>query len=174
MKLNKIMLATVLAFGVSSMAHAADQGQGKVTFTGSIIDAPCSIAPESVDQTVDMGQISNVALKNGGKSMPRQFEIKLEQCDTTTMKTVTTTFNGDSSSANPDLLGIIGNASGASIAITDMASNLIKLGEATPPQTLNDGNNTLRFAAYLQGDGASAAIVPGDFTAIADFKLAYQ
>lgn len=36
MKLNKIMLATVLAFGVSSLANAADQGHGKVTFTGSM------------------------------------------------------------------------------------------------------------------------------------------
>ncbi len=174
MKLNKIMLATVLAFGVSSLANAADQGHGKVTFTGSIIDAPCSIAPESADQTVEMGQISNVALKNGGKSAPRQFDIKLEQCDTSTLKTVTTTFDGKASAANLDLLGIIGTASGASIAITDMASNPIKLGTATAPQTLNDGNNTLRFAAYLQGDGASATVVPGDFTAVADFKLAYQ
>ena len=45
MKLNQIMLAAVMAFGVSSLAHAAvkDQGHGKVTFNGSIIDAPCSI-----------------------------------------------------------------------------------------------------------------------------------
>lgn len=63
MKLNKIMLAAVMAFGVSSLAHAADQGHGKVTFSGSIIDAPCSIAPESLDQTVELGAISNVALK---------------------------------------------------------------------------------------------------------------
>jgi len=174
MKLNKIMMAAVIAFGASSLAHAADQGHGTVTFTGAIIDAPCSIAPESVDQTVDLGQVSNVALKDGGKSVPRQFDIKLEQCDTTTLKTVTTTFNGAASSANPDLLGIIGTASGASIALTDMASNLIKLGTATPPQTLNDGNNTLRFAAYLQGDGASSAVVPGDFQSVADFTLAYQ
>ncbi|QDI20301.1 type 1 fimbrial protein [Serratia marcescens] len=174
MKLNKIMMAAVLAFGVTSMAHAKDQGHGTVTFKGAIIDAPCSIAPESEDQTVQMGQISNVALKDGGKSVPRQFDIKLEQCDTTTLKTVTTTFNGKSSPTSADRLGIIGTASGASIAITDLASNLIKLGTATAPQTLNDGNNTLRFAAYLQGDGASTAVVPGDFTAVADFTLAYQ
>lgn len=29
MKLNKIMLAAVMAFGVSSLAHAADQGTVK-------------------------------------------------------------------------------------------------------------------------------------------------
>ncbi|MGP2706398.1 fimbrial protein, partial [Serratia marcescens] len=62
----------------------------------------------------------------------------------------------------------------ASIAITDTASNPIKLGTATAPQNLGTGTNTLRFAAYLQGDGASATVVPGDFTAVADFKLAYQ
>lgn len=174
MKLNKIMMAAVVAFGMSSVAHAADQGHGTVTFTGSIIDAPCSIHPDSVDQTVEMGSISNAALKNGGKSVPREFDIKLEQCDTSTLKTVTTTFNGAASPANKDLLGIIGTASGASIGITDMASNLVKLGEPTSPQTLNDGNNTLRFAAYLQGDNASTGVVPGDFTAVADFKLAYQ
>ncbi|MDI6978669.1 type 1 fimbrial protein, partial [Serratia sp. Se-RSBMAAmG] len=41
-------------FAVSSV-HAKS---GKVTFTGSIIDAPCSIAPGSVDQTVSLGAIS--------------------------------------------------------------------------------------------------------------------
>lgn len=82
-----------------------DQGHGKVTFTGSIIDAPCSISPETVDQTVDMGQVSNVALKNGGKSAPRQFDIKLEQCDNSTLKTVTTTFEGKASAANKDRSG---------------------------------------------------------------------
>ena len=60
MKLNKLMLATVIAFASASVAHAAsNQGSGKVTFTGEIIDAPCSVAPESVDQTVPMGQISS-------------------------------------------------------------------------------------------------------------------
>lgn len=174
MKMNKLVLATALVLGGSAIAHAADQGHGKVTFTGSIIDAPCTIAPESVDQTVDLGQVSNVALKDGGRSTPRQFEIKLEQCDTATYKTVTTTFDGKSSAASPDRLGIIGTASGASVGIQDLASNPIKLGTATPQQALNDGNNTLRFSAYLQGDGQSVDIVPGDFTAVTDFKLSYQ
>ncbi|MEX7634670.1 fimbrial protein, partial [Serratia marcescens] len=117
--------------------------------------------------------VSNVALKNGGKSNPRPFEIKLEQCDITTLKTVKTTFSGVASSTDKDLLGIAGTASGAGVAIS-YNGQPIKLGEATTAQTLNTGNNTLHFAAYLQGEGASAAIVPGDFTAVADFTLAYQ
>lgn len=173
MKLNKIMMAAVIAFGATSFAHAADQGHGKVTFTGSIIDAPCSIAPESIDQTVDLGQVSNVALKDGGTSNPRPFEIKLEQCDTTTLKSVTTTFSGVASATDKDLLGIAGTAKGAGVAIS-YGGQPVKLGEATAAQPLNNDDNTLHFAAYLQGEGASAAVVPGDFTAVADFTLAYQ
>ena len=129
MKLNKIMLAAVMAFGVSSLAHAAvkDQGHGKVTFSGSIIDAPCSIAPESIDQTVELGAISNVALKDGGKSMPRPFQIKLENCDLTVdandpsknNNKVSLTFTGSASEADSALLGITGTAKGAGIALTD-------------------------------------------------------
>ncbi|WP_455817197.1 fimbrial protein [Pseudomonas cerasi] len=80
MNLNKTILAAFVALGSISMVHAADQGHGKITFTGSIIDAPCSISPESIDQTVELGQISNIALKDGGKSTPKFFSIKLENC----------------------------------------------------------------------------------------------
>ncbi|QSB39144.1 hypothetical protein JTY93_23415 [Pseudomonas hygromyciniae] len=50
------------------------------------------------------------------------------------------------------MLGIAGSAKGASIAITDGTGNLIELGTASSKLTLQDGNNTMLFAAYLQGD----------------------
>ncbi|CQD32378.1 fimbrial protein [Yersinia mollaretii] len=174
MKMNKIVLGLSLAFGIAAFANAADQGHGTVTFTGSIIDAPCSISSETANQEVDLGSVSNVVLKNGGKSVPQPFDIKLEQCDPTTLKTVTTTFTGDKSLVNPDLLGITGTAEGASVAITDLASNVIKLGKPTTAKDLSDGDTTLRFSAYLQGDGASATIKPGNFSAVAEFKLDYK
>ena len=176
MKLNKIMLAAVMALGVSSLAHAADQGHGKVTFSGSIIDAPCSIAPDSLDQTVELGAISNVALKNGGGSNPRPFSIKLENCELSdNKKSVALTFSGAKSEANDKLLGITGSAKGAGIAITDGAGANIELGTASKAQALQNGANTLTFSAYLQGASASTAeITPGEFQSVADFTLAYQ
>jgi type 1 fimbria pilin len=182
MKLNKIMMAAVLAFGVTSVAHAAikDQGHGTVTFKGAIIDAPCSITPETVDQTVNLGQVSNVALKDGGQSTPKNFQIKLENCELSEKtpgknNTVAITFTGASSVDDSTLLGITGTAKGAGIAITDGSGKLIELGTATSAQKLQNGNNTLNFAAYLQGSKASNAVVtPGDFQSVADFTLAYQ
>ena len=182
MKLNKIMIAAAMAFGVSSAAHAADAGHGKITFNGSIVDAPCSITPESVDQTVELGQISNVALKDGGKSNPRPFSIELENCSfeaspegVLQKNKVAVTFTGMESSAVDGLLGITGTAQGAGVAITDGAGDVIALGQPTKDQALQEGRNTLSFSAYLQGAAKSGTdIVPGDFQAVADFTLAYN
>jgi len=173
MKLNKIMMAAVIAFGASSVAHAANQGQGVVNFEGSIIDAPCSINPESVDQTVNLGQVSKVALKNGGQSTPKEFQILLENCEIEEGKeNVSVTFTGVENESGR--LAINGAAKGASIALTDTAGKLIKMGEATSTQKVIEGKNILRFRAYLQGDNASEAVIPGDFTSVADFTMAYQ
>ncbi|WP_273855347.1 fimbrial protein [Serratia liquefaciens] len=176
MKLNKIMLAAVVAFGTISVAHAAsNQGSGKVSFEGSIIDAPCSISPESTDQSVFLGQVANAALKNGGTSIPKAFEIALENCEIEKGKeNVSVTFSGVESTVQPGKLALNGTAKGASIAITDGSGKLLKLGEASPASEVVEGNTNLRFTAYLQGDGASTAIVPGDFTSVANFTMAYQ
>ncbi|HBI10838.1 MAG TPA: fimbria A protein [Franconibacter pulveris] len=176
MNFKKVALASVMGLFLAASAQAADQGHGKVTFTGSIIDAPCSISPDSIDQTVNLGQVSNVALKansNTGTSVPRNFEIKLENCDTTTLKSVKTTFTG-AEGATAGSLGITGTAKGASIILTNGDGKQLKLGEASDAHKLQNGNNTLLFSAYLQGDGATATVTPGDFSAVADFTLAYQ
>lgn len=177
-KQNEIKkLHLVLGLGLSIIAGsalAADQGHGTVEFYGSIIDAPCSIDPDSGAQRIPLGQVSSSALKDGGRSASKMFKIKLLQCSTETYKTVKTTFTGAEA---PDVLegalGIEGIAKNAAVVITNAGGEQIKLGQASAAQTLNDGNNDLNFAAYLQGSSSKAAI-PGDFTAIATFALSYQ
>lgn len=179
MKLNKFILSISLAFGVVSFSQAAtdptaDLGHGTVTFTGSIVEAPCSIDSETIDQTVNLGQVSNVSLDNKGASTPKSFEIRLEKCNVGDKgKSVTAKFTGAEGST-AGLLGITGTAKGASIAVMDGKGTLLELGKSTDAQKLQNGNNTLLFSAYLQGDGASGGVVPGDFTSIANFTLDYQ
>jgi len=182
--MNKALIAAVIAFGSVSMAHAADdadaaaQGQGKITFKGSIIDSPCSIAPGFDDQTIDLGEISKAALESvKGQSKPKNFSIQLENCSFGTpaaRNKVQVTFSGAKSVAANGLLGITGTAKGASLAITDGSGALIELDTPTKGQTLKNGNNSLTFAAYLQADGASAGITEGDFQAVAEFTLEYS
>lgn len=187
--MNKNLIAamlTTLAMGsMVSTANAANQGSGSVTFTGSIIVAPCSIAPDSVDQTVNLGSVANKTLENGNKSSPQTFNIKLQSCDITdlTNKTVTTTFTGTPSAVNANNLGLSGTAKGASIVLSQGGTD-IKLGEATTATKVTEGTNSLAFAAYLQGETTTPAagstpavyakIVPGDFKSVANFVLTYQ
>lgn len=175
-----IMAITLAA--TSAASFAKDQGHGVITFKGAIIDAPCSIAQESQYQTVDMDQIANVALRNGGKSNPTTFKIQLQGCELGALNAATATFTG-SPSSNPDLIALKGSAQGASLAIADHTGTLIKLGNAAPAQTLSNGNTYLQFNAYLQGDmitpegggtPSAAEIVPGNFETFANFTLAYQ
>ncbi|OMQ20799.1 fimbrial protein [Serratia oryzae] len=181
MKLTKLALAAVLAFGVTSVANA-DQGSGKVNFKGSIIDAPCSIAPESLDQTVDLGAVANTALVNGGMSAEQPFDIKLIKCDLSgTKNKVKAAFAGalgGATGTTVDMLGIAGGAKGASIVLFDGSNKQIKLDGTTTTglQNLIGADNVLHFSSALKGhDGvALAGITEGGFTAVATFALYYE
>ncbi|MBB1200812.1 type 1 fimbrial protein [Enterobacteriaceae bacterium 89] len=178
MKSNAIIGATLVSLSMlSGLAHAdatKDEGHGKVHFAGSIIDAPCSIDTKSADQVVLLGQVADKVLASQGKSQPTDFHITLTGCELGTMKSVQVTFNGTADTENNALLAIAGTASGAGIGLNDEAGNAITLGTATDAKDLVDGDNTLNFSAYLQGDSDTAAVVPGEFTSVADFTLQYN
>lgn len=183
MKLSKIALAMglgmVLVSGFASAAAsgttaAGKAGHGTVHFKGEIIDAPCSIAPESADQTVDLGQVSNSALKDGGASQPVPFSIKLQNCDISKYHTVTATWSGTEDTNQKGVWGITGTASGAGIVLRDASEKQIVLGAETAATTLTANDTTIAMSAFLKGDGSQVTVVPGAFTGAADFVLAYQ
>lgn len=176
MKLNKLVVAMGLGMAlISGAANAADAGHGTVTFTGAIIDAPCSIKADQEDQTVKMGQISDKMLESGGASTPEAFSIVLTDCNVVDADdAVSIKFFGTESDADADLFKLKGGtAAGASLAITNEDAEIIKNGEVTALQTLVNGENTLNFTAYLKGDGAST-VTPGDFNTVANFELSYN
>lgn len=175
--MKKLFLLALVSSAMSTSVFAAkDMGHGKVNFKGSIIDAPCSISPDSIDQTVELGQISNMALVDGGKSIPRTFDITLENCDVTGLKEgVKLTFSGAAVDNTKQTLGIVGTGAGAGIQITNGSGNVITLGTPVPFQQIQDNNNTLRFSAYLKGNGGDIkTITAGEFSSVADFTLSYE
>ena len=180
MKLSKIALAMGLSMTMfAGFANAAasgttigGQGHGTVHFKGEIIDSPCSISPESADQTVDLGQISSSQLKDSGVSTPVSFDIQLQNCDIETYKTVTAVWSGTPDTYAPDYWGITGTAEGASIVLRDASAKEIKLGEETAPTNLTADNTSIAMSAFLKGNGQ--AVVPGSFTGVADYVLNYQ
>lgn len=75
----------VVSFGVNA-ALTTPQRQGRVTFNGTVVDAPCSISQKSADQSIDFGQLSKSFLQAGGVSKPMNLDIELVNCDITSFK----------------------------------------------------------------------------------------
>ena len=174
--MKKIILASLIsgAMSASAMAATVDAGQGTVTFYGSIIEAACGIAPESTDQTVNLGQVASAQLAGGGTSRPVPFTIELVDCDTSINSIADVTFTGGANPYLADSLAIQGTASGAGVIITGLDGEIVKVDgtQGAGKIALQDGDNTLMFSAYLQGDGQT--IVPGEFTALANFTMQYE
>ncbi|QSR46278.1 fimbrial protein [Aeromonas veronii] len=181
MKANKILVAmgvgSMLLCG-SAFAAAGGAGSGKVTFNGEIINAPCSVAPESVDQVVEMGQISTKELANGGESNSKPFSIKLLNCEISDAEdAVKVTFSGAKDPVDSSLLVIGGGqASGAGIKMTAPGGAPIVLGTPTSAFTLVNGDNELPFSAVLKGYASQDTnpLTAGAFTAVTNFTLSYE
>ncbi|MDM5067225.1 type 1 fimbrial protein [Aeromonas salmonicida] len=171
-----VISSVMMMFMFSAAAFAADQGHGVIKFVGAIIDAPCSIAPESVDQTIQMGQIANSMLENQGEGPLRPFEIHLEGCSIDTAKTATITFNGIPDDTEKKHLAINGFAKGAAIAmVSQLDGSDVVLGTPTKAMSLVQGDNHLKFGAKLVSNVKSGEkATPGEFTATSDFIMTYQ
>ncbi|OEE49813.1 fimbrial protein [Vibrio anguillarum] len=172
-----IIASAMMMLSASVFAAAAeDTGHGVVNFTGAIIDAPCSIAPESMDQTINMGLISNDLLEKQGETPVRPFSIHLESCSTETAKAATVTFSGRSDSVEKKNLAISGAGKGAAIALVNqLDDSVIELGTKTKAISIVEGDNVLQFGAKLvsnlkEGDKAT----PGEFKATTNFIISYE
>jgi type 1 fimbria pilin len=180
MNMNKIV--TALGFSAimvcGSVMAAGNQGGGKVTFIGEIINAPCSVDPDSVDQIVQLGQVSTKELVTGGESDAQPFTISLRNCEIDEgLDSIKVTFSGVADPQQADLLVLgSGEAKGAGIAMTAPGGGKVELGKPTAAFKLTNGNNDLVFNAALKGYAAQDVqpLVAGSFTAVTNFVLAYE
>lgn len=180
MKMTKAVMAGAVAMALVSFgANAATtQGQGKITFKGSVIDAPCGIAPESADQAIDFGQISKAHLNKDGISKKQNVDIKLVNCefgtataDTPLKNTVKVSFSGVNTGSDFTSIGL--STTNAVIKMSGQDGKLVKFdGTPSDGSKLQSGDNTLRYQAWVQK--GAAAVTEGEFSAVANFSLAYN
>lgn len=182
MKLSKLTLASAIACSSILAAHAADTHNGSVTFNGKIIDTPCSVSQEDLQQTVEFGEISKMTLDTVGTSDIRTFDITLKNCSLDTATAAKIVFNGGTASGtNNELLALNGSASGAGIAV-EYSGDKIKFDGATAAvdaAQLSTGDNRFAFTSYVAKlptpeSGTAAEIVTGSFTSTANFVVSYQ
>lgn len=177
MRITKtVMAAAVAATLVSFGANAANQGQGVVNFKGSVISAPCGIAPESADQSIDFGQISKAHLEANGISVKKNLDIKLVNCDITELQktgSVKVAFSGTTFGSTANELGTAGDT-GTAVVVSEAGGKLVSFdGTAGSATKLQAGDNTLRYSTWVK-KATGGNLKEGDFTAVANFNLTYE
>ncbi|EBU8924857.1 fimbrial protein [Salmonella enterica subsp. enterica serovar Brandenburg] len=170
MKIKTVIVGAVAMALVSFGANAANQGQGIVNFKGAVIDAPCGIAPESADQSIDFGQISKPLLEADGISVKKDVNIKLVNCAPN--KTVKVTFAGTTVAGAATELGTAGNT-GTAVVISGQDGQLVSFGTESAAQNLKENENILHYVSWVK-KATGGTVKEGDFTAVANFSLIYN
>ncbi|CAM4011515.1 fimbrial protein [Aeromonas bestiarum] len=147
---------------------------------GRIIDQPCVIAPESADQSVDMGVVDVRELYSAGTGAQVPFVIRLTNCKPGIFRMAKVTFTGAQDAQLSGGLAFSAgcSAKGAGIRLYDATQTQLDLGTASRGYVLGGSTeNELLFSARVEGHpGAIAAksITPGDYTAVANFIVSYE
>jgi len=173
-----MVIATAMVSGVAMNAQAdtVTVSGGTVNFVGQVVNAACSVAADSVDQTVTLSQVRTVKLTTKGMqaNQKEDFKIVLEDCDTTVSQNAAVIFNGQQDAA---LAGSLANTAGAGSA-TNVAlqlfgpdGNVLNIGDTSSNVKLINGENTIPLSVdYI----ATGAATPGNVSSTATFQMVYS
>lgn len=184
MKTLTVAMLAMAAFAGVSTAHAAASSTvvsgGTVHFTGEVVNAACSVSPDSADQTVKLGQVRAASLSSAGAvANQKQFSIDLADCDTTVSSTASVSFNGPATPAGDALA--VSSITTAGVAATNVGIQILdNMGTVVKPNsnvgttafTLHDGTNSIPLTAqFVSTDGGATA---GAADADATFNIEYN
>ncbi|EHC5874514.1 fimbrial protein [Salmonella enterica subsp. enterica serovar Eastbourne] len=180
------MMYGASVFAAGSTPTAGPFGSGKITFTGTVTNSPCDIAPGDDAITVPFGQISYRKLNAADATTDsKQFTIHLQNCafdandsvitgSAGKMSKVTVSFSGTGNAAKH---AYVSTGSASHIGVQLLKSDNSTIIEPNTPmldadaQQLQTGNNELNFFARLiaLADG----VTPGDVNASVTYTLKY-
>ncbi|EBP4002406.1 fimbrial protein [Salmonella enterica subsp. enterica] len=184
------MMYGASVFAVETTPAAGPFGEGRITFTGTITNSPCDIAPGDDAITVPFGQISYRQLKSeNGVTKSKPFTIHLQNCafdpNSTEDKSVPANSAGKMSRVTVSFAGTgddthhayISTGSAQHVGVQLLKSDNATIIEPNTPMTDGDaqqlqaGNNELNFFARLIA--LTDAATPGDVNASVTYTLKY-
>ncbi|EBH3383829.1 fimbrial protein [Salmonella enterica subsp. enterica] len=178
------MMYGASVFAAGTTPTTGPFGTGKITFTGTITNSPCDIAPGDDAIAVPLGQISYRHLKAADDvSDSKPFTIHLQNCafdpdDATTnknpigkMSKVTVSFLGN---ANANNKGYVNTGNAQDVAVQLLKSDnhsILAPNTDADTQQLQTGNNELNFFARVVALGTNVS--PGTVESTVTYTLKY-
>lgn len=173
MKKDCLILLTLMFIGQGPVtAH-----DGEVQISGSILENNCTVAADSQNLDVTLGNInSKIFTQAGDSSLPVSFTITLQHCGEAA-SSMAVSFSGVADDINSTLLAINSGgeqARGIGVAILDSNRTLIPLNTASKGYVLDPEKteNLLQFYAAYTATGSHVS--SGNADATATFSLTYQ
>jgi len=145
-------------------------------FHGALVAEPCTIRPGDEAITLDFGTVADKYLYLNQRTLGKQFQIHLIDCDLSLSKTAKVIFTGQSNVNLPGLLAVSGNEIGIAIGLETPAGKTLLLNQNSDDILLNASGNIITLKAYIQGEPNAInqrTIKRGGFTAVATFNLQY-
>ena len=189
MKTKLIALSVLCAAMVPAFASAArvTTPGGEVHFVGEVVNGTCAVDADSVNQTVQMGQVrANTLAKQGDVGQNVGFNIVLKDCapgadgnDNTLPATAAIIFSGVTvdNTTNAKVLALqqssAGGATNVGIQVLDRSGQPVAFDGSTARASikLNEGTNTIPFQARYMATGQATA---GTANADATFTVQYE
>ncbi|EEI1253417.1 fimbrial protein [Salmonella enterica subsp. enterica] len=180
------MMYGASVFAAGTTPTAGPFGSGKITFTGTITNSPCDVAPGDDAITVPFGQISYRKLNAADATTnSKPFTIHLQNCafdpnspdvagSAGKMSKVTVSFSGSGDTTHK---AYISTGSAQHVGVQLLKNDNSTIIEPNTPmpdadaQQLQAGNNELNFFARLIALGAN--VTPGDVDASITYTLKY-
>lgn len=187
LKCASTLLTLSLLPAQALLAETRANLNGQFVVAGAMTESPCMIDMASDFQEIALGPLSSASLqKPGDQGQEVEFTFKLRHC----IVSGTRLQNGESDVAslgrdlpvmrmefvsvmdpvNHELVQLRG-IKGVGLRLKDSRSRSVQLGQLTPPQFLNSGQNILKYTAVVER--TSENLVAGPFQATVDFKIHY-
>ena len=145
-------------------------------FHGALVAEPCTIRPGDEAISLNFGTVVDKYLYSNQRTLGKQFQIHLVDCDISLGTTANIMFTGHDSVNLPGLLAVDGSDVGIAIGLETLAGKSLYLNQSSDDIALDTGNNIITLKAYVRGEPdaiTQRTIKRGEFNAVATFNLQY-
>jgi major type 1 subunit fimbrin (pilin) len=174
--MNRTLKLTLIAALFSSLGvSVANASEGTLIFSGSLVEASCSIDPSSTTD-VPLGEVDATAFSTVGDISPkRDITINLTGCPTS-QTGVTLTNTGQADATNNNLLAVSGDSSatGLGVAIYNKGGELIPMASASAAAPIDPETGTATINLEAAAMSTAESVGAGDYTATTNFELSYN
>ncbi|EKN4799521.1 fimbrial protein [Yersinia enterocolitica] len=145
-------------------------------FHGALVAEPCTIRPGDDAISLNFGTVVDKYLYSNQRTLGKQFQIHLVDCDVSLGTTANIIFTGNDSVNLPGLLAVDSSDMGIAIGLETLAGKPLYLNQSSDDIALDTGNNIITLKAYVRGEPdaiTQSTIKRGEFSAVATFNLQY-